>query len=511
MTGRDTYAVSSSLFLRALGLVYLFAFASLAVQVKGLAGHDGILPADLLLQGLHNQLGPERYVRLPTLFWMTGAGDATLVAACWTGAALALVVVCGFLPGPGLLASWLLYLSLTNVCRTFLYFQWDILLIETGLLALCLAPWGWRGRLGARPVPAAPALFLVRWLLFRLMFSSGVVKLSSGDPTWWNLRALDVHYFTQPLPTWTAWWAQQMPGWWHSIECFLMFLVELISPFFIFAPRWPRRAAALALIGFQVILIATGNYAYFNVLTIALCLLLLDDAAWPLWLRRRVGLHRSLEDLRPSATALLAPEAAEPQTPAVPSRRWPVWVTVPVVAFFVVLGTADMTRRWGVRLPFPPFVESAEEFLQPFHVVNAYGLFAAMTTTRNEIVVEGSDDGQVWQAYEFRFKPGDPMRAPRFVAPHQPRLDWQMWFAALSSYRSQPWFQNFLVRLLQGSPDVLALLERNPFPDHPPRYIRSRLYDYRFTDLATRRATGAWWERTEEGLYSPVQSLRARP
>jgi lipase maturation factor 1 len=184
---------------------------------------------------------------------------------------------------------------------------------------------------------------------------------------------------------------------------------------------------------------------------------------------------------------------------------------VPLVALPVILGTADMTRRWGMPLYWPPFVESAEEFLQPFHVINAYGLFAAMTTTRNEIVVEGSDDGQVWQAYEFRWKPGDPMRAPRFVAPHQPRLDWQMWFAALSSYRNQPWFQNFLVRLLQGSPDVLALLERNPFPDRPPRYIRSRLYDYRFSDLPTRRSTGAWWERRDEGLYSPVQSLRQAP
>jgi hypothetical protein len=505
---RDTFAVSSSLFLRALGVVYVFAFVSLAVQVKGLAGHDGILPADMLLQALQNQLGAERFLRLPTLFWMTGASDAWLVAACWAGAFISFVVACGFLPGAGLLAAWLLYLSLTNVCRTFLYFQWDILLIETGLLALFLAPWGWRGRLGARPVPAAPAIFLLRWLLFRLMFSSGVVKLSSGDPTWWDLRALDVHYFTQPLPTWTAWWAHQMPRWWHSLECALMFFIELVSPFFIFAPRRPRRAAAACLIGFQTILIATGNYAYFNYLTLALCLLLLDDALWPLWIRRRLGLHRSASEIRPSASDLLAPEAT---APLLPQRRWPVWVTVPVVAFFVILGTADMTRRWGLRLYWPPGVESVEEFLQPFHVINAYGLFAAMTTTRKEIVVEGSDDSQVWQAYEFRYKPGDPMRAPRFVAPHQPRLDWQMWFAALSSYRSQPWFQNFLVRLLQGSPDVLALLQRNPFPDHPPRYIRSRLYDYRFTDLGTRRATGAWWERTEEGLYSPIQSLRAAP
>ncbi|HEV8122087.1 MAG TPA: lipase maturation factor family protein [Candidatus Polarisedimenticolia bacterium] len=526
MTGRDSYAVSSSLFLRALGAVYVFAFASLAVQVKGLAGHDGLMPADVFLQALRTQVGPERYWDVPTLLWLTGPTDFWLVALCWIGTAAGVMIACGILPGPCLAAAWVLFLSLASTCRTFLNFQWDALLCEAGFLALLCAPWSVRLRPGALPAPAPPAQWLVRWLLFRLMFSSGVVKLASGDDTWWNLRALDVHYMTQPLPTWTAWWAHQAPRWFHTCECAVMFFIELVTPFFVFAPRLPRRIAAGFLIGFQVVLIATGNYAYFNYLTIALCLMVLDDDVWPLWLRRGFGVPESGPTYLPavnaspestsSASAAAAGSTGDLSTqgfsmPYLPARHWPIWFSVPVVGALVILSTADMTARWRFRLWWPSVVEAAADTLRPLRIINAYGLFAAMTTTRNEIVVEGSDDGQIWQAYEFRFKPGDPMRAPRFVAPHQPRLDWQMWFAALSSYRSQPWFQNFLVRLLQGSPDVLALLQRNPFPDHPPRYIRSRLYDYRFTDLPTRRSTGAWWERTEQGLYSPVQSLRPAP
>jgi hypothetical protein len=359
-------------------------------------------------------------------------------------------------------------------------------------------------------------MLLVRWLLFRLMFSSGVVKLASGDPTWWNLRALDVHYFTQPIPTWTAWFAHQLPAWYHTFECGAMFCIELIVPFGLFGPRQVRRAAAFILFGFQALIAATGNYAFFNYLAMALCLASLDDGMWwPAWLRRR--LPAPTVPTSPAATlasnldpgsAGAGPDPA-PGAPPVPTRRWPLWVSAPVLTLFVTLGSVAMTERWDLNMWWPPPVEKALGALRPLRIINAYGLFAVMTTTRAEIVVEGSDDGQTWSAYEFRWKPGDVNRRPAFVAPHQPRLDWQMWFAALSSYRQQPWFAAFLARLLQGSPEVLALLEKNPFPDHPPRYIRSIAYDYRFSDFKTRRETGAWWVRTEEGQYSPVQSLRA--
>ena len=481
------YAIAACLFTRVMGAIYLVAFASLAVQVLGLAGRNGILPAQPYLDAIETHIGLERLWRLPTIFWWTGASDATLQTACWAGAAAGLLVALGVLPRLGLALAFVLYLSLASVCRTFLNFQWDALLLETGLLAIFVAP----GRLRCRVPCARPprlALWLVWWLLFRLMFSSGVVKLSSGDPTWWNLRALDVHYFTQPIPTWTAWYAQQMPRWFQTFSCGLMFVIELAVPFGIFGPKPVRRVAGAALLAFQVLIASTGNYAYFNWLTMALCLTLFDDAVWPRRWRDRAAMLEEEERAR--------------------GLPWGLVLGVPFAAALVVVTTFEMTRRFGLGSLWPaPFHETAE-FAQPFRVANAYGLFAAMTTTRGEIVVEGSDDGQTWKPYAFRYKPGDLDRHPVFVAPHQPRLDWQMWFAALSSYRSQGWFQSFLVRLLQGSPDVLALLETNPFPAAPPRYVRATMYDYRFTDFATRRATGAWWARTETGPYAPPMSLR---
>ena len=506
---RDTYAIAGSLFLRALAIVYVMAFVSLAVQIRGLAGAHGIVPAAPFLEALRSQVGLERYFEVPTIFWITGAPDGLLVAACWAGAAVAVMVACGFLPLPGLAACFVLYLSLSSVTRVFLNFQWDILLTEAGFLALFVAPWRLRAPVPCLPAPPAPALWLQRYLLFRLMFSSGVVKLASDDPTWWNLRALDVHYFTQPIPTWTAWYAHQLPAWFHTFECGVMFVIELVVPFGLFAPRPVRRACALILLGFQVMIAATGNYAFFNYLTMALCLVALDDGIWPARLRRRLSMAPSA----PAAKAVQSEAAPTGSASAAPiaTRRWPLWVSIPVLSFFVTLSTAAMTARWDFPLWWPAPVEKGLELLRPLRIVNAYGLFAVMTTTRAEIVVEGSDDGQTWQAYEFTWKPGDVNRRPAFVAPHQPRLDWQMWFAALSSYQRQPWFANFLARLLQGSPEVLALLEKNPFPDRPPRYIRSVVYDYRFSDIGVRRETGAWWVRTPEGPYSPVQSLRASP
>jgi hypothetical protein len=513
---RSSYAIAGSVFLRALGVVYIMAFVSLAVQIRGLAGANGILPATNLLEALRTQMGPERFFAVPTLYWLTGAPDGLLVAGCWAGALAGAMVALGFLPFPGLLACFALYLSLSSVTRTFLNFQWDILLTEAGFIALFVAPMRLRMKVPCVPAPPVPAMLLVRWLLFRLMFSSGVVKLASGDPTWWNLRALDVHYFTQPIPTWTAWFAHQLPAWYHTFECGAMFCIELIVPFGLFGPRQVRRAAAFILFGFQALIAATGNYAFFNYLAMALCLASLDDGMWwPAWLRRR--LPAPTVPTSPAATlasnldpgsAGAGPDPA-PGAPPVPTRRWPLWVSAPVLTLFVTLGSVAMTERWDLNMWWPPPVEKALGALRPLRIINAYGLFAVMTTTRAEIVVEGSDDGQTWSAYEFRWKPGDVNRRPAFVAPHQPRLDWQMWFAALSSYRQQPWFAAFLARLLQGSPEVLALLEKNPFPDHPPRYIRSIAYDYRFSDFKTRRETGAWWVRTEEGQYSPVQSLRA--
>jgi hypothetical protein len=254
----------------------------------------------------------------------------------------------------------------------------------------------------------------------------------------------------------------------------------------IFAPRRARIAGCGALMSLQVLIALTGNYCFFNLLTIGLCLLLLDDRALP-------------ERWREPPP----PVNSEPRP-----RAWPTWVLVAVTGIVALVSGAQMARTIGLRVPWPRPLVAIVRAASPLRSINGYGLFAVMTTTRPEIVVEGSDDGVTWRGYGFPWKPGALSRAPAFVAPHQPRLDWQMWFAALGTCRENPWFVRFLDRLLAGSPPVLGLLAENPFPQAPPRRIRTTLYDYRFTTVAARRKDGTWWTRQELGPYCPELPLR---
>ncbi len=481
-----TYAVSSSLFLRLLGASYGFAFWSLGTQILGLIGQRGIVPAADLLDAAHRQFGSSALWRFPTLCWLS-ASDPFLKTLCLVGTGLAALLACDVAPALLLAALWALYLSLATVCREFLWFQWDSLLLEAGLLGMLLAPLRLRPSRQPEP-PEALVRWLVWWLLFRLMCSSGVVKLASGDPAWRTLTALTYHYETQPLPTWIGWWAHQLPSWFQRLSCAAMFAIELAAPFAIFCPTPLRRAGCWALILLQWLIALTGNYAFFNLLTVALCLLLLDDAAWP------------------SAMRATASEASAMPPPR--PRHWPQAVVLPVSVVLLLLSSVPLRLLAGRRPNQRDLIAAFYQRLAPYRLVNTYGLFAVMTTTRNEIVLEGSRDGLEWKAYEFRDKPGDPRRPPAFVAPHQPRLDWQMWFAALGTYQDNPWFLRLCARLLEGSPDVLALLASNPFPEAPPRYLRAALYTYHFTDPATRRASGAWWRREARGLYCPMLSRR---
>jgi hypothetical protein len=363
--------------------------------------------------------------------------------------------------------------------QDFLGFQWDALLLEAGLLAVLLAPRGIRRR---QPGPAPLLIiWMYRWLLFRLMFGSGVVKLRSGDPTWRSLTALQYHYETQPLPTWLGFYAHHLPARVHVASAAVMFLIELVLPWLIWLPgRW-RRLPLVGFVAFQILIAATGNYAFFNLLTIALCVFLAD----PGWRPQRG---------RPGAAA------GEPA--ATLFGPWPRAVLVPFVAVVALVSTIEFTEATlGASLPWPTPAIWLARAISPLRSVNSYGLFAVMTTTRPEIIVEGSDDGESWRAYEFRYKPGDPYRRPGFVAPHQPRLDWQMWFAALGECDQSPWLQRLFQRLREGSPPVVSLLGNGPFPDHPPRYVRALLYDYHFADLATHRRTGEWWQRRLEGEF----------
>ncbi len=515
---RSSHIWTRWLFLRALGVIYLVAFISLWTQIDGLAGKNGIMPAAQLVQAMGTHfdqqgVGLDRYRLAPTLCWFS-ASNASLHFQCAAGAVLSILVMVGIFPAPSLFLLWALYLSLATVCGVFLGYQWDNLLLETGFLAIFIAP----GRILPRPSlehPPSPVIWwLFRWLLFRLMFASGCVKLVSGDPAWRTLTALNYHYETQPLPSWLGWYAHQLPGWFQKSSVVLMFAVELVAPFFIFLPRRWRLAAAGAFVGLQVLIALTGNYCFFNLLAVALCLFLLDDAV--------------LQKLLPARFCKTAFAAADPEqkptmspqdsgAPPLPTRprvleisRRIIVAGVAVVIWMVTL--VEMLGLFHVAVPrWTPMIKLYSA-IAPFRSVNGYGLFAVMTTSRLEIVMEGSNDGQTWSSYEFKYKPGYLKERPRFVAPHQPRLDWQMWFEALhdpgGSQRS-PWFLNFCVRLLQGSPEVLALMAQNPFPKAPPQFVRAAIYDYHFTDLATRREEGRWWRREFKGYYLPPISLRA--
>ncbi|MGA2174553.1 MAG: lipase maturation factor family protein [Verrucomicrobiota bacterium] len=478
------------LFLRGLALIYLIAFVSLGAQMQGLIGSHGIAPARELMSAVNlaaaqNHLGLDRFHLVPTFAWWS-ASDRALNWQCALGVAGSLALLAGVAPALMLALLWALYLSFCTIASPFFNFQWDSLLLETGFLAIFYAPLQWLERPSRQAPPPALVVWLLRWELFRLMFESGCVKLMSGDPSWWNLTALRVHYETQPLPTWIGWHAHQLPAGAQAVSQFLMLAIELAAPALIFCGRRPRLLAAGAFAALQVAILLTGNYTFFNWLAILLCVPLLDDRVLKMF-RRKSG------------------EAPAPAT--VRPARWPWAVTlglsvvVVTVTLIQVLAAARSNQRW------PAPVLALYGWLEPFRSLNSYGLFAVMTQTRPEIVIEGSDDGRNWQAYEFKHKPGDLKRRPGFVAPYQPRLDWQMWFAALGSPRGNPWFLSLELRLLQNAPPVLALLGRNPFPAAPPKYIRAQLYEYHFTDIPTRRATGQWWRRELKRAYVPPLSL----
>jgi predicted DCC family thiol-disulfide oxidoreductase YuxK len=475
---RPTYLVATALFARLLGLCYCAAFVSLWVQVDGLVGAHGILPIGRYLDWVRAQTGAERYWLLPTLCWVSSS-DAFLHLLCGAGALAGLCLVVGFLPSISAAAAWALYLSVAIAGQLFLEFQWDFLLLEAGLLAIFLVS-PRKLRFGTGLAASPVALWLLRWLLFRLMFSSGWVKLASGDPSWRSLSALRFHYETQPLPPWSAWFVHQCPASFQTASAVLLFLVELVIPFFYFAPRRLRVVACAMTVFLQVLIAATGNYAFFNLLAVALAVLLLDDQSLPpRW-------------------------AGRADSPAARARPWPRAVLGGVACVTLFASTVEFAATLDRSLALPRPVVEAVRRLSAFRSFNGYGLFMVMTTERPEVILEGSRDGSDWHAYEFRWKPGDPARRPRFVAPHQPRLDWQLWFAALGTYEENPWVGSVLARLLEGSPAVLGLFASNPFPERPPRYVRAVLYDYRFTSIAERRRTGAWWKRRELGPYSPV-------
>jgi len=483
-------------FLRGLALVLAIAFLSLLVQIDGLVGSRGLLPVGQFLELARAQAGGTPWHRLPTLCWLDES-DRFLHLQCLAGIASASALFLGFAPRAALFLSWALYLSLVVAGQEFLSFQWDALLLETTVFAIPFAPGGWRPRLAREAPPSTASLALLRWLLFRLMFASGVVKLTSGDPTWGlgDLSALTFHYWSQPLPTVGGWYAAHLPLWFQKLSCACMYAIEIGLPWLIFGTRRSRQVACWGFVLLQLLIALTGNYGFFNLLSLLLCLPLLDDA----FLLRCVP-------------GRLAEAARAPRTLG-PSRRVTriagaaLALCAAVLTGIQLLGNVRFLEFLGLPRTTGP-IAAIDRVLSPFRSLNDYGLFRVMTKERREIEVQGSDDGATWTTYPFRWKPGTVDRAPGWVQPHMPRLDWQMWFAALGPARHSRWFRPFLERLLEGSPAVLGLLDDPPFRERPPRQARALLYDYRFTSAEERAATGAWWTRREVGVFVFPMSLR---
>ena len=465
------------IFLRALGLIFLSAFYSLAFQIHGLVGEHGILPAREYLTQLDAALGAVRQVwYAPTVFWL-GAGDTALTVIVVLGLLSSLLLTANVWPRLTVAACTLLFLSCIAVLQDFSSYQSDGMLLEAGLISCFFAPKGVWPKLGIADPPSRMSLFMLRWEWFRIYFESGVVKLLSGDPHWRDFTAMDEYYQNGPLPTWIGWYVQHLPHWYHAATVVITLAIELVIVWAVFLPRPFRLACAAGVTALQIGIIATANYAFLNYLVLVLGVLLLDDAVFARWPRLTV------------------------EQPVVGLTRRNVIVRRIQAA---VLGVICYTTVVTFLFQGATFWAVPSRLLAPFRIANAYGLFAVMTEARYEIEFQGSRDGQTWVAYPFRYKPQDPNERPGIYAPYQPRFEWNLWFASLGPWQQSPWVVQAQQRLIEGSPSVLRLFRRDPFGGKPPALVRTVLWQYWFTDLATKRKTGAWWRRTELGPFTGV-------
>jgi len=471
----ENYRLISGLFLRLLALIYLVAFASLVGQIVGLAGADGILPLSDKLNYLETELGTGRFFALPTLFWLDSS-DTALQLVTAAGCFFSVLLFLNLFQRASLIFLFVLYLSLLHAGQLFMNFQWDYLLLDAGFLAIFLPS-------GSRTV-----IFLFRWLLFRFRFLSGLSKIISQDPSWAGLTALNYYFEVQPLPHIGSWYAHQLPEWLLKFCTGSALFIELVVPFFMFLPRGPRFFAAWATILMQVLILLSSNHNFSNLLTIILCLFLFDDRA----VSRVVPASATRWLVRRQATTLTGR----------PVQAVLIGTLGIVIMFVSSIQTWEMVTSWPVPEPVAKIVRA----LRPFRLTSDYHVFPTMKTDRIELVVEGTLDGETWHPYAFRYRPGDTGRRPKIIIPHQPRLDWLMWFVPMGP-PFLPWFENFLYQLLDNSPDVTSLLADNPFAEQGPRTVRVNVYRYRFTTPETREQNGQWWEREYLGPFFPLPWL----
>jgi hypothetical protein len=490
-------------FLRALALIYFSAFFSLVFQIRGLIGPDGILPAGPYLQQVAQSLGHvERLWYAPTLVWLS-SGPHMLLALCWVGMIASVVLVLNLWPRAMLVICFVCFLSFVSAAQDFSSYQSDGMLLEAGFISLFFAPPGFRPGLG-RLYPASRAsLFLLQWEWFRIYFQSGAVKLLSGDPEWRNFTAMDDYYQNGPLPTWIGWYVQHLPHRFHAFTVGATLVLELGLVWMLFFPRRWRIVLFFIVTIWQVPVILTANYAFLNYLVLAMGVLLLDDGFVGTVLKKW---RLQIAHAEPSHQDPAAHESSGWRLNFRHHGRAIKLALAGVMLTWVFYATTAELIWMFSRVPIP---SSPVVALEPFRIANQYGLFAVMTRGRYEIEFQGSSDGQTWAAYPFRYKPQALSEPPRIYAPYQPRFDWNLWFASLSSWRESPIVPDTEMKLLSNSKDVLSLFAGNPFSREPPKQIRAVIWQYWFTTIAEKRATGMWWRREYLGLYAPTLEREA--
>jgi hypothetical protein len=461
-------------FQRVLAALFCLAWLSLAWQVDVLFGSRGLLPVAAYLDAA--QASGVGLTRIPSLFWLE-AGDAALHAGIWAGLALSIAALLGLAPRLCIGLATLLYLAYAAAGQAFLSFQWDTLLLECGLLAVLLPT----------DRPAAWIHLLFRLLLFKVYWESGLAKWQSPLGDWQDGSAMTFYYETAPLPVWPAWYAHHLPVWWHHLESRLTLVVELVLPFLAFGPRRARLALCVALTGFQLLNVVTANYGFFVYLALALHLFLLTDA----------DLVRARTWLR------LRARVPGPRN----APRWPRLRTACVglfVAGYVGLSATDALLTFASPPPVVArLLTPIEAAVQPWRLVNTYHLFGHITRERIEPQFEVEVAGR-WLPLHLWYKAGEPTRAPALVAPHQPRVDFQLWFYGLSYSRgTPPWVAALVERLCHDQAAVQPLFA-TALPTQPTA-VRITFSRYRFSDRQTRTDTGAWW------ITTPVDETRALP
>lgn len=496
------------LFLRALGLIYFSAFYSLFFQIRGLIGPNGILPAGGYLQAVaRSAMAHARFWYVPSLMWIS-SGSRMLMLLCWAGMIASILLVVNVWPRLMLVVSFICFVSFVSAAQDFSSYQSDGMLLEAGFVCLFFAPPGLLPGLGSKHPPSRASLFLLQWEWLRIYFESGIAKLASGEPQWRNFTAMDEYYQNGPLPTWIGWYAQHLPHWFHATTVVATLVMELGLIWVILLPRRFRIVLFFIVTCWEAGVITTANYCFLNYLVLSLGILLLDDG----FLAR----FAPKQWKEPLAVLQPAPPVQEP-APASPAKTGIVQALLRPQFSAFKLAISALMLTWifyatsvellWMLVPRFPLPTTPIMALEPFRIANQYGLFAVMTRGRYEIEFQGSNDGQNWTAYSFRYKPQKLNEAPGIYAPYQPRFDWNLWFASLGTWRNNSIVPNTEVRLLTNDKDVLGLFAGNPFPQSPPKQVRAVLWQYWFTTMAEKRQTGNWWRREFLGLYAPTLEL----